>query len=252
MAEIILLSIIQGITEFIPVSSSAHLILFSNYFDYSNSNLVIDVSLHLGSLLAIIFYFKKDFQNFLKNKILFTKIIIATIPVAIFGFILAKLNYMDFLRSYEVIGWTTIIFGILLLVSDTRKTKKKMYKNLNYKNIIIIGIFQMLALIPGVSRSGITITASRFLDFNRVDSAKISFLTAIPVLFLASAYNFQEIIIENSFQISYLNFFGVIMSFFFSYITIKFLLNFLKKFNLLIFVLYRFVLGVIILIYVYN
>ena len=252
MAEIILLSIIQGITEFIPVSSSAHLILFSNYLDYSNSNLVIDVSLHLGSLLAIIFYFKKDLQNFLKNKILFTKIIIATIPVAIFGFILAKLNYMDFLRSYEVIGWTTIIFGILLLVSDTRKTKKKMYKNLNYKNIIIIGIFQMLALIPGVSRSGITITASRFLDFNRVDSAKISFLTALPVLFLASAYNFQKIIIENSFQISYLNFFGVIMSFFFSYITIKFLLNFLKKFNLLIFVLYRFVLGVIILIYVYN
>jgi undecaprenyl-diphosphatase len=252
LAEITILSIVQGITEFLPISSSAHLILVSKFFNYSNSNQVLDISLHLGSLMAILFYYKKDFSNFLKNKFFFIKITLTTIPITICGFFLVKLNYIDFLRSYEIIGWTTILFGLLLFVSDTKKTNKNINKNFGYKNVIIISIFQTLALIPGVSRSGITLTISRFLKFNRADSAKISFFTSIPVLLIASCYNVQKIIVENNFQISYLNFIGVIMSFIFSYFTIKFFLNFLKKFDLRIFVFYRFLLGSIILIYVYN
>ena len=125
MPEIIFLSVIQGVTEFLPISSSAHLILFSNYLNFNNQSLTLDLSLHFGSLLAIIFFFKKDFLNFVNNKILFTKIIIGSIPVMIFGFLLMKFNLTDHLRSYEIIGWSTIIFGVLLYLSDLTVTKKK-------------------------------------------------------------------------------------------------------------------------------
>ena len=125
MPEIIFLSVIQGVTEFLPVSSSAHLILFSNYLNFNNQNLTLDISLHFGSLLAIIFYFRKDLQNFVGKKILFMKIIISTIPVMFFGFFLIKLNLIEHLRSYEIIGWSTIIFGVLLYFSDLNKIKRK-------------------------------------------------------------------------------------------------------------------------------
>ena len=131
MAEIIFLSIIQGVTEFLPISSSAHLILFSNHFNFNNQSLTLDISLHLGSLLAIIFYFKKDLLDFVSNKFLFLKILISSIPIMIFGFCLVKLNLIEYLRSYEIIGWTTIIFGVLLYISDLKKTKKKLIKILN-------------------------------------------------------------------------------------------------------------------------
>jgi len=251
MIELLLLSVVQGVTEFLPISSSAHLILLSKYFNFTNSNLNLDVSLHLGSLLAITFYFKEDLKNFIQNKILFLKIIITSIPITLVGFVLVKFNLIDFIRSYKVIGWSTLIFGLILFISDLKKTNQNIEKNFTYKNAIFIGLFQVLALIPGVSRSGITITAARFLNLNRIDSAKISFLTSIPILSIASLYNLQKILVQNNLEISILNLVGVIMSFFFSYITIKFFLYFLKKSNLLLFVIYRIILGVFILTYVY-
>ena len=251
MIELILLSIVQGITEFLPISSSAHLILLSKYFNFSNSNLTLDVSLHLGSLLAIVFYFREDLKNFIQNKILFLKIIITSIPITLVGFVLVKFNFLDFLRSYKIIGWSTLIFGLVLFISDLRKTNKNIETNFTYNNAIFIGLFQVFALIPGVSRSGITITGARFLNLNRIDSAKISFLTSIPILSIVGLYNLQKILIQNNLEISILNLVGVIMSFFFSYITIKFFLYFLKKSNLLLFVIYRIILGAYILTYVY-
>ena len=251
MAEIIVLSIIQGLTEFLPVSSSAHLILISNYFNFNNENLTLDISLHLGSLLAIILYFRKDLLDFINNKALFSKIIMSSIPVMFFGFFLIKLDLIDYLRSYKVIGWTTIIFGILLYISDLKKVKKKINKDFNYSSALYIGLFQVLSLIPGVSRSGITITAARFLNFNRVDSSKISFLISIPTLTVVSLYGVQTLLIDKNFEISILNIFGIIFSFIFSYLTIKAFLNFLKKFSLFSFVIYRIILGLIIIIYAY-
>ena len=251
MAEIIVLSIIQGLTEFLPVSSSAHLILISNYFNFNNENLTLDISLHLGSLLAIILYFRKDLLDFINNKALFFKIIMSSIPVMFFGFFLIKLDLIDYLRSYKVIGWTTIIFGILLYISDLKKVKKKINKDFNYSSALYIGLFQVLSLIPGVSRSGITITAARFLNFNRVDSSKISFLISIPTLTVVSLYGVQTLLIDKNFEISILNIFGIIFSFIFSYLTIKAFLNFLKKFSLFSFVIYRIILGLIIIIYAY-
>ena len=128
MAELVLLSIIQGVTEFLPISSSAHLILVSKYFNLSNTNLTLDISLHLGSFLAIIFYFRNDLINFIKNKELFKKILITSIPVSVFGFFLVKTNYIDAFRNYSVIGWSTIIFGLILFFSDLQATNKNIKK----------------------------------------------------------------------------------------------------------------------------
>jgi len=251
MFEVIILSIVQGITEFLPISSSAHLILVSKYFNSSNASLSLDVSLHLGSLLAIIFYFRKELYDFLENKKLFFKIILSSIPVMIIGFILVKLNLIDYLRNYKVIGWTTIIFGILLYFCDQTKVKKSLNKNFNYITALYIGCFQILSLIPGVSRSGIIISGARFFNFSRVDSVKISFLLSIPTLTAVSLFNIQTLIVEKNLHSSGLNLLAVFLSFLFSYITIKFLIKFLRKFSLVSFVIYRIILGLIILFYSY-
>ena len=131
MFEVIFLSIVQGITEFLPISSSAHLILVSEYFNFNNKSLTLDISLHLGSLLAIIIYFKNDLFDVSKNKILFYKIILSSIPVMIVGFLIIKFNLIDYLRNPKIIGWTTIIFGLLLYFSDFTKTKKQSVEILN-------------------------------------------------------------------------------------------------------------------------
>jgi len=251
MIEVIILSIVQGITEFLPVSSSAHLILVSKYFEFNNGNLTMDVSLHFGSLLAIIFYFKNELFNYTRNKLLFFKLILSCIPLIVFGFFLVKFNLIDHLRNFRVIGWTTIIFGIFLYYCDKAKVKKSLTKDFKYTTALYIGFFQILSLIPGVSRSGITISGGRFFNFNRVDATKISFLMSIPTLFAVSLFNIQKLIIDNNFNISLLNFLGIFSSFLFSYMTIRFLIKFLQKFSLVSFVVYRIVLGSIILIYAY-
>ena len=251
MLEVIILSIVQGITEFLPISSSAHLILISKYFNFSNENLTLNVSLHLGSLLAIILYFRNELFDFINNKKLFFKILLSSIPVIVFGFCLIKLNLIDHLRNYKVIGWSTVIFGLVLYFSDRVKIKKTINHDFKFSTALYIGIFQILSLIPGVSRSGITISGARFFNFDRIDSAKISFLLSIPTLSAASLFNIQKLIIEKNFSISLLNLLGVLLSFLFSYITIKFLIKFLKEFSLFSFVVYRIILGFIILIYAY-
>tara|TARA_B110000211_G_scaffold68947_1_gene79625 strand:+ start:669 stop:1424 length:756 start_codon:yes stop_codon:yes gene_type:complete len=251
MLEVIILSVVQGITEFLPISSSAHLILVVEYFNFSVGNLTLDVSLHLGSLLAIITYFRKDIFYITKNKNMLLKILISSIPTMIVGFILVKYSLVDFLRSYKLIGWTTLIFAIVLYVSDLRQVKKTIKNDYNYKTAIYIGFFQVLSLIPGVSRSGITITGARVFNFSRIDSAKMSFLMSIPILGIVSIYNLKNILIENDLTFSILNLYSIIFSFAFSYLTIKFFLNFLKKFSLVYFVIYRIFLGTVILYYSY-
>ena len=157
--EILILSAIQGVSEFLPVSSFAHLVLVSKYYAFTNQSLLIDICVHLGSLLAIIIYFRKDLFNFIKNKNFLIKIIVATIPIIPVGYILYQTKLINELRSLEVIGWTTLIFGILLYLSDKSKIKKKIESEFTNKSAIFIGLFQILSLIPGASRSGITITA---------------------------------------------------------------------------------------------
>ncbi len=251
MLEIIILSFIQGVTEFIPVSSSSHLILISKYLNFQNQNLSLDVSLHIGSFIAVIVYFNKDIIDFIKNKDLFLKILISSIPVIIIGFILIQTNFIDNLRNIKIIGWMTILFGVLLYVSDKYKLTNDIENNFSFKTAIIIGIFQTLSLIPGVSRSGITITASRLLGFKRYDSAKISFLLSIPTLGAVSIYGLNKIASSASLSFSVLNLSSMFLSFIFSIITIKYFLQYIKKSSMTIFVIYRILLGIFILIYSY-
>ena len=249
--EILILSIIQGISEFLPVSSAAHLVLISKYYAFTNQNLLIDICLHLGSLLAIVFYFRNDLIHFINNKKFLIKIVIGTIPIIPAGYILYQTGLINQLRNLEVIGWTSLIFGILLYVSDKAKNTKKIGTEFTNKSAIIIGLFQVLALIPGVSRSGITITSGRFLGFNRFDSTKISFFLSIPTLAAASLLGIYNITKEGSAELNFLAIIAVIFSSIFSYITIAFFLNFIKKFSLNIFIIYRIILSIFILLIIY-
>ena len=252
MIEILLLSFIQGVTEFLPISSSAHLIFISNFFDSGNETLTLDISLHIGSLLAIIYYFKKDILDLIKNKNLLFFLILASLPTLVFGYILVTFNLIENLRNIKIIGATTIIFGIILYISDLKSENKNFDKNLDLKSILFIGFFQIFSLIPGVSRSGITITAARFLNFKRTDSAKISFWLSIPTLCAVSLYNIQKIITTNNHIFTLVNFVGILFSFIFSYVTIKYFIKYLKKFSLFFFVIYRLIIGLIVLVYAYN
>ena len=160
MFEILILSIVQGVTEFLPISSSSHLIVFSRFLEFENQSLYLDVSLHIGSFLAIITYFNKDIYNFIENKKIFINILIASIPLILIGYFLVKTNLVNELRNIKIIGWMTIIFGILLFVSDKFKLKKSLKNDLSIKSALFIGAFQIFSLIPGVSRSGVAISAA--------------------------------------------------------------------------------------------
>ena len=248
--EILILSAIQGISEFLPISSSAHLIIVSNLYDLKASSLLIDISLHLGSLLAIIFFFRRDLFDLRNNQKLLSLIIIGSIPLMIFGYILQSTEIIHLLRNIEVIAWTTLFFAIILYFADQRKIDKNISTNLNIKSIILIGLFQILALIPGVSRAGITMTAARFLKFNRVDSGKISFLLSIPALAGASFLGLKDAF-SKTIELNYLVIIAIILSFIFSYITVKFFLIYLNKFSLNIFVIYRIIISLILFAIIY-
>jgi len=249
--EVLILSIVQGISEFLPVSSSAHLIVFSNIIDFSNKSLIFDVGLHLGSLLAILFYFRKELLNIRNDKKLFNLLLIGSIPLILFGYIFYSTGIINSFRNLKIIAWTTLIFGLLMYFADTFNIKKKIEKDLTIKNILIIGVMQILALIPGVSRSGITITAGRFLNFDRHDSTKISFYLSIPALMGASVLSLKDVVNENI-EFNFLLIISIILSFIFSYLTIKYFLIYTKKFSLKFFVIYRIILSIMIFLIIYN
>jgi len=243
--EILILSLIQGITEFLPISSSSHLILMSDYLEFKDQSLSIDVSLHIGSFIAVVTYFYRDIKEFFNDRIIFYKIIVSSLPVMFAGFFLVESGLIDKIRNIEIIAWTTIIFGILLYISDKFKTENTIKNNFDYKAVLFIGLLQILSLVPGVSRSGIAITAARFLNFKRTDSAKISFLISVPILGAVTIFGCKNLIFSESVEFTKLNLVSVIISFIFSYLTIKYFLKYIKKFNLNIFVYYRIFLGLL-------
>ena len=248
--EIFILAAIQGISEFLPISSSAHLIIVSSLYELKASSLLIDISLHLGSLLAIIFFFRKDLFDLKYNRKLLKLIVIGSLPLIVFGYLLHTTELIHLLRNIKLIAWTTLFFFFFLYFADQREIDQNISSNLNTRSIIFIGLFQILALIPGVSRAGITMTAARFLKFNRVDSGKISFLLSIPALAGASFLGLKDIQNE-PLEMNILIIFAVIISFLFSYVTVKFFLRYLNKFSLNIFIIYRLIIALILLSVIY-
>ena len=249
--EIIILSAIQGISEFIPVSSSAHLYLISEVQNFEIKSLLTDVSLHLGSLLAILFYFKEDFLKLFKDKKLLKLLVFGSLLLVLVGFVVFKTGLINHFRNIEIIAWTTIIFAIFLYIADKFTIRKKIETDLDLRSILAIGIFQVLALVPGVSRAGIVITAGRLLNFDRYDSTKISFYLSVPAIAGASFLNLKELTFSNI-EINFMVLLAVTCSFIFSYITIKYFLIFVKKFSMNFFVIYRICLGLILFWFIYT
>ena len=249
--EILILALVQGISEFIPVSSSAHLFFISEIYKFNTQSLLIDISLHLGSLLGVLFYFRKELKGIFEDKTLITIIVLGSLPLLIVGLIVYKTGLIYYLRDIKIIAWSTLIFAIILFVVDKFEIKKKLETDMNLKSILIFGLFQILAIVPGVSRSGIVITAGRFMNFNRVDSTKISFYLSIPAIAGASLLGLKDTLNENI-DFNILSVFSTILSFIFSYITIKYFLIFVRKFNFNFFVLYRILLSIILFLIIYN
>ena len=248
--EVLILSAIQGVSEFLPISSSAHLIIVSSLYEFKSNSLLIDISLHLGSLFAIIYFFREELLDIKSNKKLLSLIVLGSIPLIIVGYILYTTGVIYNLRNIKVIAWTTLIFGIVLYVADKSRFDKKISANLNFKSILFISFFQILSLIPGVSRAGITITAARILKFNRLDSSKISFLLSIPALGGASFLGLKDLLNQSA-EFNYLVIVAIIASFIFSFLTVKFFLIYINKFSMNAFVIYRIIIALILFTVIY-
>jgi len=248
MLEAIILGIVQGLTEFLPISSTAHLILFPWFFNWRGeiNTLTFDVALHAGTLLALILFFWRDWLELIfKKQRLFGLIVLASIPAGVAGFLLNDIVENN-LRKPLVISIMLIAVGILMLVAE-RANKHKGLEKTGLKDSLIIGIAQAIAIIPGVSRSGITISAGLFRGFEREASARFSFLLSTPLIAGATALHLKEALISQTNHDFRLFFAGIITSFITGFIAIKFLLKFLKKNPLNLFVYYRFVLSAVII-----
>ena len=248
------LAIIQGVTEWLPISSSGLLVIFEELIklEDKNLNLLFNIAVHGGSLIAVVIYFLKDLFQIFNNYNLIKNIIIATIPVVIAGFLIKITGLNIFLQDVKVVAFATLFFSIVLYFSDKTKVTIQFNKNISNKNALLIGLAQVLALIPGTSRSGITISCARFLGFSRVDSAKFSFLISIPVLFAACVLGFSDVVFEPNNQIIILITFGFFVSLITSLLCIKVFLKFVENNSLTLFVVLRIILGTVLLIYLAN
>ena len=248
---LIVLAIVQGITEWLPISSSGILVFLEQLVNLEdkNLNLLFNISVHAGSLIAIIFYFKKEIFNILKNLKLLQNIIIATIPVVLFGLIVKVLNLNILLQNIKVVASATIFFSIILYLSDKTKVSNYYKQNISNKNALYIGLAQILALIPGTSRSGITITCARYLGYSRPHAAKFSFIISIPVLLAATTLGAGEVIINFDPKIINILLIGFSFSLIASLLSIKVFLSFVEKNNLTLFVVIRLILGAGLLFY---
>jgi undecaprenyl-diphosphatase len=257
LIQIIVLSLIQGLTEFLPVSSSAHLILGSRVFSWPDQGLVFDVATHLGTLLAVLVYFRKDLWTMVvpwlgsgkgdeASRQLGLTLIIASIPAIVAGGLLHSW-VESALRDTRVIAFTTIGFGGLLWWADARFSRSKLMQDMNMKAGFMIGLAQMLALVPGTSRSGITITMGRMLGFDADSAARFSFLLSIPIIAAAGGYGVLRMLLHDApidwFQFSL----AILLSALAGWLCIAAFLALLKRVGLVPFVVYRLALGVVLL-----
>jgi undecaprenyl-diphosphatase len=254
--QILLLALVQGLTEFLPISSSAHLILAPKLFGFSDQGLAFDVAIHVGSSLAVIWYFRKELNLITRD--LFASIgkpekatehsrmgwmiIIATIPV-IFSGLLLRHFVEENMRTALMIAIPTIIFGLLLYWYDLKGRKERNETSIAWKDALIIGLFQAIAIFPGTSRSGITMTAGLMLGLTRKAASRFSFLLAIPTILMSGVLVTYGLISSNEQVIWSDLIFGAVLSFAAAYLCIYLFLSFIERFGMLPFVIYRLFLG---------
>lgn len=259
--QYIVIGIIQGITEFLPISSSAHLIIFSAVTDWDDQGIFTDIAVHVGTLGAVIIYlfsdikkifidffsFKKDYLK--KNDHLGIKIILATLPALVVGFFVYE-YLMEYLRNLVVIGWASIIFGCILFFVDKKYQSKKRWEDLKFKEIMIVGLFQILSFIPGASRAGVTITGARFLNVKRDSAAIFSMLLSIPIIFASLSLALLDLF-NSGVQITELTqpLIASIVSFITAIASIHLMMKILQLTNFNIFIIYRIILGIALLVF---
>lgn len=260
-----LLSMLQGITEFLPVSSSGHLILFSKFTSFPDQGLALDIAVHVGSILAVMIYFSSDIWQMIKGTFktyfipnfknygsrLFWLMVVGTLPVVVAGLLLKHFG-MEELRSSRLIGWTILGYGLLLFIADKVGMTIRKIEHLGVVDAFLIGLAQCLALIPGTSRSGITITMSRFLGLERREAAKFSMILSIPAIIAAASLVALEMYQSNNIQEIIYSLDGITYSFISSIIAIYLIMWWLKKSTFLPFVIYRIILGSILLLDSYG
>ena len=263
--QIFYLSLLQGITEFLPVSSSGHLVLLSKFSYFPDQGLALDVAVHVGSILAVMIYFSSTIWEMIKGVIktkfipnfkndgakIFWLIVIGTIPAIIAGFALKQYG-MEWLRNTRIIGWTILGYGLLLFIADKCSMTIRQIKHMGVLDAIVIGCAQCLALIPGTSRSGITITFARFLGLERREAAKFSMLLSIPAIIAAATLTGYEVWQQGNMQEIAWMFDGVVYSYLSSVVAIFIVMWWLKKSTFLPFVIYRIILGSILLLDSYG
>lgn len=267
LLQIIVLAIVQGITEFLPISSSGHLILVPELTNWPDQGIMMDVGVHVGTLGAVILYFRNDVGrmalSFLKlisfnkdydksDRHLMWTIILSTIPIVIFGAAASALGLTDAWRTIEIIGWTSIIFGILLYLVDTKCDIKLDLSKICFGHAMIIGFAQVLAIIPGTSRSGITMTAARAIGFSRTDAARFSMLMSIPTILAAAILQIKDLMETGNNTVSSDLLLGAGLSFIAALIAIAGLLKWLERSSMTPFVVYRVILGIGLLAFVYS
>ena len=255
--QAIILALIQGITEFLPISSSAHLVLPSHLFGWSDQGLAFDTAVHLGSLIAVITFFWRDLVRLIlagSSQILgnssedgrfAVNLLIASLPIIPVGFFARFLTETE-LRNLEVIAVTTILFALVLWYADRLKREESQILTLN--RALMIGIAQCLALIPGTSRSGITMTAALLIGFSRTDAARISFLISIPAILGAAALKLFDLITQSITTDWLAVGIGTLVSGISAYLCIRFLLGFIERIGFLPFVIYRLILGIVLIV----
>ena len=259
------MALIQGITEFLPVSSSAHLILIPKLVDgWADQGPLIDVASHVGTLIAVVIYFRSETAVLFRGGLdalqfretnarrLFFMISAGTVPIVVAGGVLILFGWVEALRSPTVIGWAFIIFGILLWHSDREVEHKGDVGELAWKDAIVIGVAQAIALIPGTSRSGVTITASRYLGWSRTQAARYSMLLSIPTITIGGFFALLELLQNGTAQHVEAAAIVTILSFAFAMVSIAVLMWFARTASFTPFVIYRLVVGVLILVYVNN
>ncbi len=257
--QVVILAIVQGITEFLPISSSGHLVLVPYLFEWTDQGLAFDVAVHFGSLIAVCLYFRHDIAGLISGGLrvlggnaespesrMALGIALGTIPAALGGLFLASWIEVN-LREPSVIVYTLAGYGILMALADRFGRSEKNITDVGYKEAFVIGCAQALALIPGTSRSGITITAARFLGFARQDAARFSFLLSTPVILLAAGYKFFELI-RGGEEVAWAQLgLGVAVSCIVAYISIEFFMRVVTRIGLLPFAIYRLLLAAVIL-----
>jgi len=263
--HLFLVAIVQGLTEFLPVSSSGHLILLPILTGLADQGQVIDVAVHIGTLFAVILYFWSDvglavrgIPSLLRGKInepgagLALCLVIATIPVIIFGLVLKLTGLDDMLRSTAVIGWTMLIFGLVLYWADKTGPEEMPAESWSIRNAFIMGLWQAIALIPGTSRSGITITAGRYLGYTRHAAAKLSMLMSIPTIIASGVLLGAEVAVTADAQAARDGAIAAVFSFVAALIALTLMMRLLRSVSFTPYVIYRVILGVILLWIAYS